>query len=96
MIAAVDLSFAVPLLTAAAWTLWRRRPWGYVLAVVALVQFAMYFAVMGTVCVFGWKLTPGSQLFSAWFINCIVTLPILLLCLAGLLGNMKKAAVAEV
>jgi hypothetical protein len=52
----------------------------------------MYFVVMGTVCVFGWKLTPGSQLFSGWFINCIVTLPILLLCLAGLLLNVNEPA----
>ena len=89
VIASIDLSFAVPLLIAAALGLWRRRPWGYVLGVVALVQFAMYFAVMGTVCVIGWKLTPGSQLFSGWFINCIVTLPLLLLCLAGLLLNLK-------
>ncbi len=92
VIAAVDLSFAVPLLTAAAWALWKRRPWGYVLGAVALVQFAMYFVVMGTVCVFVWKFTPGSQLFSGWFINCLVTLPILLLCLAGLLLNVKGPA----
>ncbi len=95
VIAAVDLSFAVPLLVAAAWTLWRRRPWGYVLGAVALVQFAGYFAVMTTVCILDWKLKPGSQLVSAWFINCLVTLPILLLCLAGLLLNMKKPAASQ-
>jgi hypothetical protein len=92
VIAAVDLSFAVPLLISAGYLLWRHRPWGYVLAAVALVQFSTYFAVMTTVCVFGWKLTPGSHLFSAWFINCIVFLPILLLCLAGLLLNVKRPA----
>jgi hypothetical protein len=92
VIAAVDLSFAVPLLIAAACTLWRRRPWGYVLSAVAVVQFATYFAVMGTICVFNWIHAPGSHLFSAWFINCIVALPILLLCLAGLLLNVKRPA----
>ncbi len=95
VIAAIDLSFAVPLLIAAACALWRRHPWGYVLGTAAFVQFAMYFAVMGTACVFGWMLTPGSQLFSGWFVNGLVTLPILLLCLAGLLLNVKKTAVAR-
>jgi hypothetical protein len=92
VIAAVDLTFAVPMLISSACLLFRRRPWGYVLGVAATVQFAMYFAVMTAVCVVGWKLTPGSQLFSGWFINCIITLPLLLLCLAGLLLNVKGHA----
>ncbi len=92
VIAAVDLAFAVPMLISSAWLLFRRHPWGYVLGVAATVQFAMYFAVMTAVCVVNWKLTPGSHLVSDWFINCIITLPLLLLCLAGLLLNMKSKA----
>jgi hypothetical protein len=41
--------------------------------------------------VFGWILTPGSHLFSDWFINCIVGCTLSLLCLAGLLLNVKSA-----
>lgn len=92
VIAAVDLTFAVPMLISTAWLLFRRRPWGHVLGVAATVQFAMYFAVMTSVCIVNWKLTPGSHLISDWFINCIVTLPLLLLCLAGLLLNVNREA----
>lgn len=92
VIAAVDLAFAVPVLASSAWLLFRRRAWGYVLGVAASVQFALYFAVMTSVCIVTWKSTPGAQLVSDWFINCIITLPILLLCLAGLLLNVKREA----
>jgi hypothetical protein len=92
VIAAVDLSFMVPLQIPAAYLLWRRRPWGYVMGVVALIQGAMYTAVMAVVCVFGWILTPGSHLFSNWFINCIVGCTLCLLCLAGLLLHVKRPA----
>lgn len=92
VIAAVDLTFAVPLLISSAYLLFRRRAWGYVLGAAASVQFAMYFAVMTAVCVVNWKLTPGSHLVSGWFINCLITLPLLLLCLAGLLLNVKREA----
>jgi len=90
VIAAVDLTFAVPMLISSAYLLFRHRAWGYVLGVAACVQFAMYFAVMTAVSVIGWKLTPGSHLVSGWFINCIITLPLLLLCLAGFLMNVKR------
>jgi hypothetical protein len=53
VIAAVDLSFMVPLQISATYLLFRRRPWGYVLGAVALVQGAVYTAVMATICVFG-------------------------------------------
>jgi hypothetical protein len=95
VIAAVDLTFAVPLLISSACLLFRRRPWGYVLGVAASVQFALYFAVMTSVCVVTWRLTPGSRLISDWFINCIITLPILLLCLAGLLLHVKREAASS-
>jgi hypothetical protein len=90
VIAAVDLIFLVPMFFSAACLLFRRRPWGYVLGPVALVQGATYTAVMAVVCVFGWKLTPGSQLFSGWFINCVVGCSLCLLCLTGLLLSVRR------
>jgi hypothetical protein len=90
VIAAVDLSFMVPLQVSAAYLLFRRRPWGYVLGSAALVQGAVYTAVMATICVFSWKLTPGSQLFSGWFINCVVSCALCLVCLAGLLFSVRR------
>ena len=90
VIAAVDLSFMVPLLIPAAYCLWRHRPWGYVLGVMLSVQGAFYTAVMATVCVVNWKFT-GAQLFSNWFIGCIVGCAVSLLCLATLLVSVKRA-----
>jgi hypothetical protein len=84
----------VPLLILATCLLWRRRPWGYVLGVLANVQGATYNAVMAAVCVFSWKLT-GSQLFSGWFISCIVGCTVCLLCLSGLLLNVKTVQTAN-
>jgi hypothetical protein len=95
IIAAVDLSFMVPMQISAAYLLMRRRPWGYVLSAVALVQGAVYTAVMATICVFNWKLAPGSQLFSAWFANCAVSSALCLLCLVGLLLAVKKLDAAS-
>ena len=94
VIAAVDLSFMVPMQFSAAYLLFRRRTLGYVLSSVALVQGALYTAVMATICVFSWRLTPGSQLFSSWFINCVVGSTLCLVCLAGLLLGIKKPEIA--
>lgn len=91
VIAAVDLSFMVPVFFLTAYLLWRRRPWGYVLGVMTNVQGATYNAVMATVCVFSWKLT-GSQLFSDWFISCIVGVSLCSVCLSLLLLSVKKTA----
>jgi hypothetical protein len=90
VIAAVDLSLMVSLLIPAACSLWRRRPRGYVLGVMFNVQGAVYTAVMGAVCVFGWMAAPGSQLISTWFISCVVSCIASLLCLCGLLLNVER------
>ena len=92
VIAAVDLIFLVPIYALAGYLLWRRRPWGDVLGVVALVQGAIYLAVMAAVCVAGWRLAPGSQLWSGWMINCVVNCGLCLAALAGLLIPVKKPA----
>lgn len=88
VIAAVDLSFMVPLLILAGCLLWRRRPWGYVLGAIMSLQGAVYNAVMGTVCVFNWKLT-GAKLFSDWFVSCLVGVSLCLLCLLALVLGVR-------
>ncbi len=91
VVAVVDLSLMVPLMIPAAYCLWRRRPWGYVLGVMICVQGAAYNAVMGLICLFGSMRTPGSHLFSGWFINCIIGVTLCLLCLAALLKSCRPA-----
>jgi hypothetical protein len=89
VIAAVDLSFMVPLLILAACLLWMRRPWGYVLGAMMSLQGAVYNAVMGTVCVFNWRLT-GAKLFSDWFVSCLVGVSLCLLCVCALVLGVRK------
>jgi hypothetical protein len=51
MISALDLSLAVPFgLLGAVW-LWKRQPWGYVLAVMWNVKGAVYMAALSTATV---------------------------------------------
>ena len=93
-IAAVDLSVMVSLLIPAGFLLWKHRPWGYVLAVMLQVQGPLYLTVMIAVCLFGWLLTPGSQLLSAWFVSSVVSCAVCLLCLTALLRNFDRAPAA--
>ena len=46
IVAALDLALMVPALTAGGVLLWRRRPWGYVLATLASLQGALYLVVL--------------------------------------------------
>ena len=46
-VAALDLTVLVPALVVGGIQLWRRRPWGYVLAVAAGVQGSLYLLVLG-------------------------------------------------
>ena len=46
LVAALDLTLLVPGLIAGGVLLWRRRPWGYVLAPIASIQAALYLAVL--------------------------------------------------
>ena len=93
VIATVDLSFMVSLLVPAACWLWRRRPWGFPLAVMLNVQGVLYPTVMAMVCVFGWIARPGSQLLSTWLVCCVVFCVASALCLCGLLLNVEKKRV---
>jgi hypothetical protein len=46
VVAALDLSFMVPMLTVGGVLLWRRRAWGYVIATIAAIQDALYLLVL--------------------------------------------------
>lgn len=46
VVAALDLTIMVPALTIGGFLLWRRRPWGFVLATIAGVQGALYLLVL--------------------------------------------------
>jgi hypothetical protein len=46
LVAALDLAVMVPALTMGGILLWRRHPWGYVLASIASIQGAMYLLVL--------------------------------------------------
>jgi hypothetical protein len=46
LVAALDLSLIVPALIVGGALLWRRRPWGYVIAAIASIQSALYLLVL--------------------------------------------------
>lgn len=46
LVAALDLSLMVPALTVGGVLLWRRMPWGYVIAPIASIQAALYLFVL--------------------------------------------------
>jgi hypothetical protein len=46
IVAALDLSLMVPALAVGGVMLWRRRPWGYVIATIAATQGALYLLVL--------------------------------------------------
>ena len=46
LVAALDLTLLVPVLTVGGGLLWRRKPWGYVLAAIASIQGALYLLVL--------------------------------------------------
>jgi hypothetical protein len=46
VVAALDLSVMVPALATGGLLLWRRRPWGYVIAAIAGIQGSLYLAVL--------------------------------------------------
>jgi hypothetical protein len=46
LVATLDLALMVPALSAGGVLLWRRRPWGYVIASIAAIQGALYLLVL--------------------------------------------------
>jgi hypothetical protein len=61
LVASMDLSFMVPTFIVGAVLLWRRRAWGYVIAVISITQGAMYTTGLGVASVVGGlRGIPGS------------------------------------
>lgn len=46
VVAALDLSLMVPALTVGGALLWKRRPWGYLIATIASIQASLYLLVL--------------------------------------------------
>lgn len=85
LIAALDLSFVVvPVAVAAAW-LWRRRAWGYVLAVVMHVKGAVYALLLAIGSAVGGPIAQGGGdgLLGLWLVFAVGSTVSLVVLLAG-------------
>jgi hypothetical protein len=64
LVAALDLSLMVPALTVGGVLLWRRAPWGYLLAAIAGIQGALYLLVLSVNSIIaiqrGFATAPGE------------------------------------
>lgn len=82
LVAAMDLSFMVPFFVLGAVLLWRRRPWGYVVAPIIMVQGALYTLVLAVnSAVVGMRELQGAAelpVWSAWTLAGAVALSLLL------------------
>lgn len=89
LIAAVDLSMLVAVLAPAAIWLWKRRPWGYVLAIVINVQGALYTTVLAAGSIASARAgIPGSLvMLPVWIGFCVGSLA----CLVAMLVNLEPA-----
>jgi hypothetical protein len=85
LVAALDLTLMVPSLTAGGILLWRRSPWGYVIASLATIQGALYLLVLSVNAVIairrGLASAPGEL--PVWGTLLIVTTIIALVLLAN-------------
>jgi hypothetical protein len=85
IVAALDLALMVPALTAGGILLWRRRPWGYVIASLASIQGALYLLVLSVNSVIairrGLASAPGEL--PVWGALLIVTTVIAVVLLAN-------------
>lgn len=89
VIFALDLSLLVPVFMLGAIWLWKRRPWGYVLATMSVVKGATYTLVLTVVSLWGaYAGVPGaSEEMPLWLVLTIAGLVASLL----LLGNLKSS-----
>jgi hypothetical protein len=89
IVAALDLTLMVPALTAGGVLLWRRHPWGYVIASLASVQGALYLLVLSVNSLIaiqrGLSSAPGELLI--WVPLTIATSGIALTLLTSLRGQ---------
>lgn len=88
LVAALDLSLQVPFLALGAIWLWKRQPWGYVLAATMMIADTVYMVVLLAFSPFAVKAgVPGAwdfaPLWAVLFVGCLVS--------SGfLLGNMQS------
>jgi hypothetical protein len=90
VIFAVDLSLLVPVFIIGAIWLWRRQPWGYVLASISMVKGTTYTLVLAVVAVWGANagVARASDEIPIWSLLTVVGLVGTLF----LLGNMRAAS----
>jgi hypothetical protein len=93
IVAALDLALMVPALTAGGVLLWRRNPWGYMLAAIASIQGALYLLVLSVNSIVamqrGLSSAPGEL--PIWGPLTILTTVIALV----LLGNLQREQVVS-
>lgn len=88
IVAALDLALMVPSLTAGGVLLWRRHPWGYLIASLASIQSALYLLVLSVNSVVAIRrglASPPGEL-PVWGVLLVVTSVIALM----LLANVKR------
>ena len=84
---ATDLSLLIPALILGSTLLWKRNPWGFVLATIVLIKASTYGLAMIAMSVFTYvELGTVDPLFSLW---AVLSLGCLISC-GLLLGNMKS------
>ena len=89
LIAALDLSLLVPVFVFGAICLWKRKPWGYVLATMSMIKGAVYTLVLTVVSLWGANAgVPGASAeIPLWLFLTIAGMTASL----SLLVNLKKA-----
>lgn len=91
LVAALDLSLMVPALTSGGVLLWRRRPWGYIIAAIAGIQGSLYLLVLsvnGVVLIHrGLSAAPGEVPVWGTLLVVTATAAVLLLGHAGTAGG---------
>ena len=89
IVAALDLALMVPALIAGSVLLWRRNPWGYMIAAIASIQGALYLLVLSVNSIVaiqrGLASAPGEL--PIWGTLTIVTTAIALVLLTNLRGE---------
>jgi hypothetical protein len=85
VVAALDLSVMVPTLTVGGILIWRRQPWGYVIAAVGSIQGALYLLVLSVnsiVAIRRGLVAPPSEL-PIWATLMVLTTAVALALLAN-------------
>ena len=89
LVAALDLSIMVPALTVGGIMLWRRHPWGYVIAVLAAIQASLYVLVLtgGSLVAVERGLVPAPGEIPVWTTLTLLTTTVAVLLLRNVRGE---------